>query len=106
MAKPSVDNYESDVFPPATVIAKIRPGVSIVLGTVVAEPRAMVRYLTTSAVGNLEATQLFRRHAEELEVLNETSFRFFYVWNFVLCFVFFRLPDHAFAARNGRCPLQ
>jgi acyl-CoA hydrolase/GNAT superfamily N-acetyltransferase len=53
-------NWESAVVSPETVIAKIKPGMSIFLGTAVAEPRTMVRHLMTSDAKNLEDLELIQ----------------------------------------------
>jgi acyl-CoA hydrolase/RimJ/RimL family protein N-acetyltransferase len=47
-------NWESALVSPETVLAKIKPGMSIFLGTAMAEPRTMVRHLMTSDAKNLE----------------------------------------------------
>jgi acyl-CoA hydrolase len=58
MAKISLNDWQSTVVKPETVIKKIRPGMSIFLGTAVAEPRTMVRHLMTSDAKNLEDLEL------------------------------------------------
>jgi acyl-CoA hydrolase len=45
--------WESKLVEPAKVLSKIRPGMSIFLGTGVAEPRTLVRSLMASDAGNL-----------------------------------------------------
>ena len=42
MEKISPDNWQSAVVSPETVIQKIKPGMSIFLGTAVAEPRTIL----------------------------------------------------------------
>jgi acyl-CoA hydrolase/GNAT superfamily N-acetyltransferase len=54
------ENWESAVVDPDAVIEKIRPGMSIFLGTAMAEPRTMVRHLMTSTAGNLEDLELIQ----------------------------------------------
>ncbi len=53
-------NWESAVVSPETVIAKIKPGMSVFLGTAMAEPRTMVRHLMTSDAKNLEDLELIQ----------------------------------------------
>ena len=56
----SSDNWRSAVVAPQTMIERIRPGMSIFLGTAVAEPRTMVRHLMTSDAKNLEDLELLQ----------------------------------------------
>jgi hypothetical protein len=65
------DNWESVVVCPETVIEKIRPGMSIFLGTAMAEPRTMVRHLMTSTAGNLVDLEL-------IQLVKELSFENFF----------------------------
>jgi acyl-CoA hydrolase len=81
------DNWESVIVNPETVIEKIRPGMSIFLGTAMAEPRTMVRHLMTSTAGNLEDLELIQLvsfgDAVSLQTLQSQSFRlktFFSGW--------------------------
>jgi len=60
MDKISSDSWNSAVVTPETMIEKIRPGMSIFLGTAVAEPRTMVRHLMTSDAKNLEDLELIQ----------------------------------------------
>ena len=60
MQKISPGNWQSAVVSPETVIQKIKPGMSIFLGTAVAEPRTMVRHLMTSDSRNLEDLELIQ----------------------------------------------
>jgi acyl-CoA hydrolase/GNAT superfamily N-acetyltransferase len=83
----SPNNWESMVVDPETVIEKIRPGMSIFLGTAVAEPRTMVRHLMTSTAGNLEDLELIQLvsfgDAVSLRALKSQNFRlktFFSGW--------------------------
>jgi acyl-CoA hydrolase/GNAT superfamily N-acetyltransferase len=69
------------------VIKKIKPGMSIFLGTAVAEPRTMVRHLMTSDAGNLEDLELIQLvsfgDAVSLKTLQSRNFRlktFFSGW--------------------------
>jgi acyl-CoA hydrolase/GNAT superfamily N-acetyltransferase len=87
MAKISPNNWQSAVVPPETVIEKIRPGMSIFLGTAVAEPRTMVRHLMTSNAQNLEDLELIQLvsvgDAVSLQTLQTRNFRlktFFHGW--------------------------
>ena len=72
-------NWESAVVSPETVIAKIKPGMSIFLGTAVAEPRTMIRYLMTSDARNLEDLELIQLvsfgDAVSLRSLRSQNFR-------------------------------
>ena len=87
MEKTASGNWESAVVPPETVIGKIRPGMSIFLGTAVAEPRTMVRHLMTSDAKNLEDLELIQLvsfgDAVSLHSLQSRNFRlktFFSGW--------------------------
>ena len=60
MERISPGNWQSAVVSPETVIQKIKPGMSIFLGTAVAEPRTMVRHLMTSDARNLEDLELIQ----------------------------------------------
>jgi len=80
-------NWESAVVSPETVIEKIKPGMSIFLGTAVAEPRTMVRHLMTSDAKNLEDLELIQLvsfgDAVSLQSLQSRNFRlktFFSGW--------------------------
>lgn len=81
------DNWESTVVSPETVTAKIKPGMSIFLGTAGAEPRTMVRHLMTAEAKNLEDLELIQLvsfgDAISLEALQSQKFRlttFFSGW--------------------------
>ena len=83
----SSGNWESAVVSPETVIGKIKPGMSIFLGTAVAEPRTMVRHLMTSDTKNLEDLELIQLvsfgDAVSLHSLQSKNFRlktFFSGW--------------------------
>ncbi len=87
MEKISPGNWQSAVVSPETVIRKIKPGMSIFLGTAVAEPRTMVRHLMTSDAGNLEDLELIQLvsfgDAVSLKTLQSRNFRlktFFSGW--------------------------
>jgi acyl-CoA hydrolase/GNAT superfamily N-acetyltransferase len=87
MEKISPGNWQSAVVSPETVIQKIKPGMSIFLGTAVAEPRTMVRHLMTSEAKNLEDLELIQLvsfgDAVSLETLQSKNFRlktFFSGW--------------------------
>jgi acyl-CoA hydrolase/GNAT superfamily N-acetyltransferase len=87
MAKISLNDWESTVVTPETVIKKIRPGMSIFLSTAVAEPRTMVRHLMTSDAKNLEDLELIQLvsvgDAVSLQTLQTQNFRlktFFHGW--------------------------
>ncbi|MDY6989075.1 MAG: GNAT family N-acetyltransferase [Thermodesulfobacteriota bacterium] len=79
MAKISLNDWQSAVVTPETVIKKIRPGMSIFLGTAVAEPRTMVRHLMTSDARNLEDLELIQivsvGDAVSLQTLQSRNFR-------------------------------
>ena len=75
------------VVSPETVVRKIKPGMSIFLGTAVAEPRTMVRHLMTSNAGNLADLELIQLvsfgDAISLRTLQSQNFRlktFFSGW--------------------------
>ena len=83
----SSGNWESAVVSPETVIEKIKPGMSIFLGTAVAEPRTMIRHLMTSDTKNLEDLELIQLvsfgDAVSLHSLQSKNFRlktFFSGW--------------------------
>jgi len=87
MAKISLHDWQSAVVRPETVIRKIKPGMSIFLGTAVAEPRTMVRHLMTSDARNLEDLELIQLvsvgDAVSLQTLQSKNFRlktFFNGW--------------------------
>jgi len=87
MAKISLNDWQSVVVTPETVIKKIRPGMSIFLSTAVAEPRTMVRHLMTSDSKNLEDLELIQLvsvgDAVSLQTLETQNFRlktFFHGW--------------------------
>jgi len=81
------ENWKSAIVNPDTVIERIKPGMSIFLGTAMAEPRTMVRHLMTSAAGNLEDLELIQLvsfgDAVSLRTLRSQNFRlktFFSGW--------------------------
>ncbi|MGD8257428.1 MAG: GNAT family N-acetyltransferase [Desulfobacterales bacterium] len=87
MEKISPANWKSAVVSPETVIGKIKPGMSIFLGTGVAEPRTMVRHLMTTDAKNLEDLELIQLvsfgDAVSLQTLQSQNFRlktFFSGW--------------------------
>jgi acyl-CoA hydrolase len=87
MEKITHANWEAAVVSPETVIAKIKPGMSVFLGTAVAEPRTMVRHLMTSEAKNLEDLELIQLvsfgDAVSLRSLRSQNFRlktFFAGW--------------------------
>ena len=71
MAKISRSNWESVTVSPATVIEKIKPGMSIFLGTAVAEPRTMVRHLINSDAKNLEDIELIETLTDAFSVAGD-----------------------------------
>lgn len=52
--------WEKRVVPPEVFLSKIAPGMSIFLGTGVAEPRTLVKHLTTSNMSNLTDLELIQ----------------------------------------------
>ena len=87
MEKITQANWESAVVSPETVIAQIKPGMSVFLGTAMAEPRTMVRHLMTSEAKNLEDLELIQLvslgDAVSLRSLRSQNFRlktFFSGW--------------------------
>ena len=81
------DNWKSIVVSPETVCGKIKPGMSIFLGTAGAEPRTMVRHLMTADTKNLEDLELIQLvslgDAISLQALQSQKFRlttFFSGW--------------------------
>ncbi len=80
-------NWESALVSPETVLAELKPGMSIFLGTAMAEPRTMVRHLMTSEAKNLEDLELIQLvsfgDAVSLRSLRSQNFRlktFFSGW--------------------------
>ena len=87
MEKITPANWKSAIVSPETVIKKIKPGMSIFLGTGVAEPRTMVRHLMTTGTKNLEDLELIQLvsfgDAVSLQTLQSQNFRlktFFSGW--------------------------
>jgi len=83
----TADTWESAVVSPETVTGKIKPGMSIFLGTAGAEPRTMVRHLMTANAKNLEDLELIQLvslgDAISLQTLQSQKFRlttFFSGW--------------------------
>ena len=83
----AADNWESAVVSLETVTGKIKPGMSIFLGTAGAEPRTMVRHLMTADSKNLEDLELIQLvsfgDAVSLQTLQSQKFRlttFFSGW--------------------------
>ena len=83
----SPGSWRASVVSPEAVIKKIKPGMSIFLGTAVAEPRTMVRHLMTSDARNLEDLELIQLvsfgDAVSLKTLQSQNFRlktFFSGW--------------------------
>jgi len=83
----AANNWESTVVSPETVTGKIKPGMSIFLGTAGAEPRTMVRHLMTADTKNLEDLELIQLvsfgDAVSLQTLQSQKFRlttFFSGW--------------------------
>ena len=81
------ENWQSEIVDPETVIERIKPGMTIFLGTAMAEPRTMVRHLMTSPAGNLEDLELIQLvsfgDAVSLRTLQSQNFRlktFFSGW--------------------------
>ncbi len=87
MEKITQANWEAAIVSPETVIAQIKPGMSVFLGTAMAEPRTMVRHLMTSEARNLEDLELIQLvsfgDAVSLRSLRSQKFRlktFFSGW--------------------------
>jgi acyl-CoA hydrolase len=83
----AADNWESTLVSPETVTGKIKPGMSIFLGTAGAEPRTMVRHLMTVEAKNLADLELIQLvsigDAISLQTLQSQKFRlttFFSGW--------------------------
>ena len=82
----AADNWELTVVSPETVAGKIKPGMSIFLGTARAEPRTMVRHLMTAEAKNLEDLELIQLvsfgDAVSLQTLQSQKFRLttFFLW--------------------------
>jgi acyl-CoA hydrolase/ribosomal protein S18 acetylase RimI-like enzyme len=60
MNGPSENQWRSRIVPPEAVLERIEPGMSIFLGTGVAEPRTLVKHLTTSEARNLQDLELIQ----------------------------------------------
>jgi len=87
MQSVTANNWESAVVSPETVTGKIKPGMSIFLGTAGAEPRTMVQHLMTADAKNLEDLELIQLvslgEAVSLHALRSQKFRlttFFSGW--------------------------
>ena len=87
MAKISLYDWHSVIVEPDAAIEKIKPGMSIFLGTAVAEPRTMIRHLMNSKAKNLEDLELIQLvsvgDAVSLQTLQTQNFRlktFFHGW--------------------------
>jgi acyl-CoA hydrolase/GNAT superfamily N-acetyltransferase len=83
----AADNWEAKVASPETVTGKIKPGMSIFVGTAGAEPRTMVRHLMTVDAKNVEDLELIQLvsfgDAVSLQALQSQKFRlttFFSGW--------------------------
>ena len=81
------DNWKSKVVSPETVTSRIKPGMSIFVGTAGAEPRTMVRHLMSADEKNLEDLELIQLvslgDAVSLQALQSQKFRlttFFSGW--------------------------
>ncbi len=57
---PTKPGWKDKITPHAKVLSKIRPGMSIFLGTGVAEPRSLIRELTASNASNLRDLELIQ----------------------------------------------
>ena len=57
MAKPT---WENKVVHPDVVLEKVQPGMSIFIGTGVAEPRTLIRHLLAAETGNLQDLELIQ----------------------------------------------
>jgi acyl-CoA hydrolase len=60
MNESSADQWKAKIISPEEVIRKIKPGMSIFIGTGVAEPRTLVRTLMNSNAGNLNDLELIQ----------------------------------------------
>ena len=83
----NADNWTSKVVSPQTVTGRIKPGMSIFVGTAGAEPRTMVRHLMSADNKNLEDLELIQLvslgDAVSLQALQSQKFRlttFFSGW--------------------------
>ncbi len=83
----TADNWEAKVVTTETVTGRIKPGMSIFVGTAGAEPRTMVRHLMTANAKNLEDLELIQLvsigDAVSLQALQSQKFRlttFFSGW--------------------------
>ena len=56
------DNWEKNIITPEQVLEKIKPGMSIFIGTGPAEPRTMVKALTSSEAYNLQDLELIHHN--------------------------------------------
>src|SRR5512136_2896453 len=60
MAENNTSSWKDKVVSPQNVLARIKPGMSIFLGTGVAEPRTLVKHLTTCDLANLTDLELIQ----------------------------------------------
>jgi len=87
MEPKSPNSWQSAVVSPKAVCDKIKPGMSIFIGTAMAEPRTTIRHLMTSDAKNLEDLELLQLvsfgDAISLQALQSKNFRlktFFSGW--------------------------
>jgi len=60
MNESTADQWKAKIISPEEVLRKIKPGMSIFIGTGVAEPRTLVRALMNSTAGNLNDLELIQ----------------------------------------------
>jgi acyl-CoA hydrolase/GNAT superfamily N-acetyltransferase len=60
MNESTADRWKAKIISPEAVIRKVKPGMSIFIGTGVAEPRTLVRTLMNSTAGNLNDLELIQ----------------------------------------------
>jgi acyl-CoA hydrolase/GNAT superfamily N-acetyltransferase len=60
MNESTADQWKAKIISPEAVIRKVKPGMSIFIGTGVAEPRTLVRTLMNSTAGNLNDLELIQ----------------------------------------------
>ncbi len=87
MASQDGQSWEQRVVSPESVLERLRPGMSIFLGTGAAEPRTLVRHLMASGAGNLQDLELIQLvsfgEALSLQALQTQKYRlktFFSGW--------------------------
>jgi acyl-CoA hydrolase len=60
MEKNDLAKWNKEPVPPEEILSRIKPGMSIFLGTGVAEPRTLIKHLMASSLPNLKDLDLIQ----------------------------------------------